>query len=300
MDIINPNYLNYMEQIQKNRKDIKELFERGLFNYKGEWNSNTTYSKNDCVKYNNSLYIYKLEESSVGILPTNNIYWDLFQQDTGTLVQDTNGNSLSTCRFSGHNGINVDMDENNPNEFNFRLDQDITNKLAKTLTTPVSAPVETQLVGIGTNNSQILIPESQLTEKNIITGYTIADYQPSALNVYEKVPFVEYHKEGNKLNLIDGSVIVGSGISFVLVSFTTTIYIAELTYERIGIMKNGQIVKFQYLQNKDSVNRSINLAISPVLIPVDEGDEISIYYQHTGISELLSIDKSTTFTVEGV
>ena len=30
MDIVNPNYLNYMEQIQKNRKDIENLYEQEL------------------------------------------------------------------------------------------------------------------------------------------------------------------------------------------------------------------------------------------------------------------------------
>lgn len=162
MDVVNPNYLNYMEQIQKNRKDIDELFERGLFNYKGEWNSDTTYNKNDCVKFDNSLYIYKLDNSSKGIPPTNTNYWDLFSADTGTLVYDVNNNSLSSCSFSGHNGINVDMDEDNPNDFNIRLDYEISNKIAKSLVTPISTPSEKSFVMIGTNNAQDNVSQSDI------------------------------------------------------------------------------------------------------------------------------------------
>lgn len=162
MDIVNPNYLNYMEQIQKNRKDIDELFERGLFNYKGDWNPDTIYTKNDCVKYNNTLYIYKNTIASKGILPTDTDYWDVFQQDTGTLVKDINGNNLSTCTFKGHNGINVDMNENDPNDFDIRLDSEISNKIAKSLVTPISPPSEKSFVMIGTNNVQDNVSQSDI------------------------------------------------------------------------------------------------------------------------------------------
>lgn len=44
----------------------------------------------------------------------------------GTKLIDNNGNILSTAKLTGHNGINVDISENDPNTFDIRLDQDIT------------------------------------------------------------------------------------------------------------------------------------------------------------------------------
>lgn len=47
-------------------------------------------------------------------------------QGQGTKVFDNNGNLLSNAHFTGHNGINVDMSENNPETFDIRLDNTIT------------------------------------------------------------------------------------------------------------------------------------------------------------------------------
>lgn len=50
-------------------------------------------------------------------------------QSLGSKVFDVNGNLLSNVKFTGHNGINVDMDENDNETFNIRLDEDITSTI---------------------------------------------------------------------------------------------------------------------------------------------------------------------------
>lgn len=50
-------------------------------------------------------------------------------QGLGTKVMDVNGNLLANAKITGHNGINVDMDEEDPETFNIRLDETITKSI---------------------------------------------------------------------------------------------------------------------------------------------------------------------------
>ena len=50
-------------------------------------------------------------------------------QGLGTIVMDVNGNLLANAKITGHNGINVDMDEEDPETFNIRLDETITKSI---------------------------------------------------------------------------------------------------------------------------------------------------------------------------
>jgi head-tail adaptor len=54
------------------------------FHWLSSWLSNFDYSVNDVVFYNGSSYICIEPPSSVGILPTNNQYWDLMAQGYGS------------------------------------------------------------------------------------------------------------------------------------------------------------------------------------------------------------------------
>ena len=56
-------------------------------------------------------------------------------EGVGTKVYDTHNTILETAKFTGHNGINVDMSEDDTNTFDIRLDQDITTALEETHTT---------------------------------------------------------------------------------------------------------------------------------------------------------------------
>lgn len=50
-------------------------------------------------------------------------------QGLGTKVYDNQGNLLAGAKFTGHNGINVDMDETDPETFNIRLDNEVIGQL---------------------------------------------------------------------------------------------------------------------------------------------------------------------------
>lgn len=66
----------------------------------------------------------------------------------GTKIYDTHDNLLADAKFTGHNGINVDMDETDPQTFNIRLDNTITeaiennHKQGQTNASNISAEIE--------------------------------------------------------------------------------------------------------------------------------------------------------------
>lgn len=57
---------------------------------------------------------------------------DQVTQGLGTKIYDNHGTLLSTAKFAGHNGINVDMAENDPQTFDIRLDNTITTAIEDT------------------------------------------------------------------------------------------------------------------------------------------------------------------------
>lgn len=57
---------------------------------------------------------------------------DHVTQGLGTKVYDIHDTLLSTAKFAGHNGINVDMAENDPQTFDIRLDNTITTAIEDT------------------------------------------------------------------------------------------------------------------------------------------------------------------------
>lgn len=96
----------------------------------------------------------------------------------GTKIYSTTDEELVSTRFTGHNGINVDMDEEDASIFNIRLDEDIvkaledmnvdienlteivgelTPKVMRALLTPVTKPSTPQVVVIDETNAQTLI-----------------------------------------------------------------------------------------------------------------------------------------------
>lgn len=54
---------------------------------------------------------------------------DLKKRPLGTTIYDNAGNPLNNTKFFGKNGINVDASEEDPNNFDFRLDNTVTEKV---------------------------------------------------------------------------------------------------------------------------------------------------------------------------
>ena len=78
-------------------------------------------------------------------------------QSLGTKVYDNHGNLLAGAKFTGHNGINVDMDETDPETFNIRLDNELVGQLEEMQSKIASneANITAHTNQIGTLSSQL-------------------------------------------------------------------------------------------------------------------------------------------------
>ena len=75
------NYNTLPQQVFENKENIK-ILSNNVFanelNYKGEWDSNDTYTKNDVVYYNYCLYVCISNDTIQGVYPSNTSSWALF------------------------------------------------------------------------------------------------------------------------------------------------------------------------------------------------------------------------------
>lgn len=75
------NYNTLPQQVFENKENIK-ILSNNVFanelNYKGEWQSNDTYMKNDVVYYNYCLYVCISNDTIQGVYPSNTSSWALF------------------------------------------------------------------------------------------------------------------------------------------------------------------------------------------------------------------------------
>ena len=97
------NYNTLPQQVFENKENIK-ILSNNVFanelNYKGEWDSNDSYAKNDVVYYNYCLYVCISNDTIQGIYPSNTSSWSLFLKgippvkgivyDTKTLEENEN------------------------------------------------------------------------------------------------------------------------------------------------------------------------------------------------------------------
>lgn len=78
-------------------------------------------------------------------------------QGLGTKVYDNHGNLLAGAKFTGHNGINVDMDETDPETFNIRLDNELVGQLEE-----MQSKIASNEANITAHTNQITTLSSQL------------------------------------------------------------------------------------------------------------------------------------------
>lgn len=190
MDIVNPNYLNYMEQIQKNRKDIEKLYDQEL---------------SDISQLN-------FKENELNGLEYENGKATFFGKST--IIRDENTENLEVDSqvelkiSSGDDDIVIDAGEDN-STLEIHLDNTTRNKINRSLLTPLNTPLEDELVAVGTNNAQKMIPLTNLTGKvlwenfdEIIAGYTFTE-QTITLNSndYDEFEMIFYMSSSNKRTL---------------------------------------------------------------------------------------------------
>lgn len=137
-------------------------------------------------------------------------------------------------------------------------------------------------------------------QRHIITGHLLADYNPGTTN-YTVIPLVQYSKIGNRLTMnSNGGVVVGTGVTNVMVSAGVGIYVANVGYHYISIYKNNKMIATEYVQTKDTSGRNITFSIYRFLLPVSEGDIITFEFRDSAGNGLQSSNLQTQMTVEVV
>ena len=185
MDIVNPNYLNYMEQIQKNRKDIENLYNQELSDI-----TQLNFKENDenGLQYANGKAIF---------------------QGKSTIIRDANSENLEANSkvelkiSSGDNDIVINAGVDN-STLEINLDNETKNNISRALKTPLSAPTEREFVAIDTNNLQVMIPESEIIDniekREIIHSRNAISIQDSELTTLDEyINLFEQSKDSNYL-----------------------------------------------------------------------------------------------------
>ena len=138
-------------------------------------------------------------------------------------------------------------------------------------------------------------------QRHILTGKLSASFEPPDYANFHIVPLVQDTKVGNKLTINgDGGIVIGAGVSKILVSVSTNIYVSEIGYSYLRIHKNNVNLLEKYIQTKDNGYQAKTLDITPCLFSVSEGDIITLQYKTSGLSSLLYTGRNTYMTVEVV
>lgn len=135
------------EQVLENTKDIEKLYDQELsditqLNYKQDAEDSLTYADGKAT-FKGKMSIIRNE-------------------NTQNLVVDS---EIEVNISSGDDDIIIDAGEDNVS-LKIRLDNDTRNKISRALLTPITTPTEREFVAIGTNNAQIMIPESEIKNKS--------------------------------------------------------------------------------------------------------------------------------------
>ena len=203
MDIVNPNYLNYMEQIQKNRKDIEHLYDQELSDI-----TQLNFKENDVngLVYENGKAIF---------------------QGKSTIIRDANTENLELDSkvelkiSSGDNDIVIGTGVDN-STLEIHLDNETKNNISRALKTPLLTPTEDEFVIIDTNNTQNMIKGSQIekTENKIqnmsqtyntdgITKYPCLDVLNNTYRGLDTFVSREFENQESALNWIKNNAPAG-------------------------------------------------------------------------------------------
>lgn len=124
-------------------------------------------------------------------------------------------------------------------------------------------------------NTLITNLQTQLNNKNIITAGLSADVTKSGTGDYNTATLVKQNGVGTKLTISNGDIVIGAGISKVLISGTLVLLCASTSNRAVrnfSIRVNNSNVTTVADQN--STGSWLTLTISEMLIDVSEGDVI--------------------------
>lgn len=118
-----------------------------------------------------------------------------------------------------------------------------------------------------------LAPQKSSITASFSTNHTIAN-----TNTEEKVNLNTSVSTGGKLTLnSNGEIVVGSGVSSVLVSTAVNFQTITSGVKYVIIKQNGTTV----YQNTSQISARTSLPIAPSLVEVQEGDKITLYLNGT-------------------
>ena len=154
------------QQVLENTKDIEKLYDQELsditqLNYKQDAEDSLTYADGKAT-FKGKMSIIRNE-------------------NTQNLVVDSD---IEINISSGDDDIIIDAGEDNVS-LKIRLDNETRNKINRALLTPITTPSEREFVAVGTNNSQIMIPESEIINK--INSKELLYNTTNSINIEESV-----------------------------------------------------------------------------------------------------------------
>lgn len=158
------------------------------------------------------------------------------------------------------------------------------------------------------NNEIETIAGDRKEYKNIISLKIGSTYTIKANAVYEEVnTLVEYNKIGDKLTHSNSKVVIGAGVSKVLLSAWFMIQPASAATKYLRLVKNsdlntGSISLIILTPSTTGGNGRLLFAFTPILLDVEEGDTLSLF-QYGVVGDVLYYNSAATsgcLTVEVV
>ena len=174
---------------------------------------------------------------------------------------------------------------------------------------PIVQNGETKKINVETLMSnlqtQITNLQSQVNDKNAITIGLNADTTTTSTSAYQTIDLnltKEVGKVGTKLSLSNGKVLIGSGVTKVLVSGKIQTQQSDNSSYGLLIKKNDTEVSNNYEGNSGA--SWSQLTATPILIPVSEGDTIKMSIYHNSSNTTKNVKAysgyGTYLTVEAI
>lgn len=135
---------------------------------------------------------------------------------------------------------------------------------------------------------------TELTQKDILTAYVTSDVSKSATSDYIVRNLTAQSQIGNNLTINNGTIVIGSGISKILVSASCMLVCSSTgSVRNLSIRKNNTNVKTA----SDGVGNSTNwlsLSLTDCLMDVQQGDAIGMQ-MYTLINDTVKGGSSYTY-----
>lgn len=128
---------------------------------------------------------------------------------------------------------------------------------------------------LSANQGRVL--NEKINTKDIITIKLLDSFDEGDGGIYKDVPMVLYNSVGSKLSLSNNGVLIGSGVSKVLVSSNLKVISRVTGNKHSRICKNGQTLCWTD-QTSIQAGHEITINNTPIIVDVQQGDLITLRY----------------------